>query len=138
MAEEIAMLKKIVILLFTFLLVAACSEEARKEFGKLFELRNSIVKEMQVEDVRIMINNGDTIGVSYINTKYNDESETVQEDIRQKTLQLISSYFPPESDIKRAQVSFVIHKRKFLIVNYTNSLNSVMYERKEDGTWKRW
>jgi hypothetical protein len=136
-ATEVKTLKKIAILLIAFQFTAGCSKESRKEIGKLLDLKNSITKEMQVEDVRITLHNGVMISAAFVNTKYNGASDSIQEDVRQKTLQLISAHFPQESDIKSAQISFIIQEKKFFIINYTDALNSAFFQRNPDGSWKR-
>lgn len=129
------MVKKTVILLCVFLFVVGCSKEFRDDFKKLFPLRNAVMKEFDVKDVRVVIQNGNCIGVSFVNSKYNSETETDQDKVRQRTLQLISSNYPNNEKISMAWVAFVIHKRYFFIFNYTDSTNNKFYKKSPDGTW---
>jgi hypothetical protein len=123
------------ILLCLFIFVVGCSKESRKDFTKLFPLRNSVIKEFDVKDVRVVIQNGNCIGISFVNSKYNGESETIQDEVRQRTLELISSAYPNNEKINTAWVAFVKHKRYFFVFNFTDSTNNKFYKKSPDGAW---
>ena len=129
------MIRKTAILVCVFFFVFGCSKEFRDDFKNLFPLRNAIIKEVGVKDVRVVIQNGNCIGVSFINSKYNDESETIQDEVRQRTLKLISSNYPNNRRINMVWIAFVIHKSYFFVFNYTNSINTKFYKKSQDGSW---
>ena len=129
------MARKTAILLFAFLFLLGCSKEFRDDFKKLFPLRKAIIKEFNVKGVRVVIQNGNCIGVSFINSKYNSEAETIQDEVRHRTLALISSNYPNNDKINTAWVAFVIHKRYFFLFNYTDSTNNKFYKKSPDGSW---
>lgn len=129
------MTRKSALLLCVFIFVFGCSKEFRNDFKKLFPLRNAVMKEFDVKDVRVVIQNGNCIGVSFINSKYNSESEAIQDEVRQRTLELISSNYPNNEKIDKAWIAFVIHKKYFLFFNFTDSRNNKFYEKSQDGAW---
>lgn len=93
------------------------------------------MQEFDVKDVRVVIQNGNCIGVSFVNSKYNGEPETVQDEVRQKTLSLISSNYPHNDKINMAWIAFVIHKRYFFVLNFTDATNNKFYKKSGDGFW---
>jgi len=115
--------------------VFGCSKEFRDDFKKLFPLRSAVMKEFDVKDVRVTIQNGNCIGVSFVNSKYNNESEAIQDGVRQKTLEFISSNYSNNDKINTAWIAFVIHKKYFFVFNYTNSTNNKFYKKSQDGSW---
>ena len=129
------MVRKAVILIFGILIVISCTKGFRDDFKKLFPLRNAVIKEFDVKDVRVAIQNGNCIGVSFVNSKYNGESKDRQDEVRQRTLQLINSNYPDNKKINMAWVAFVIHKKYFFIINYTDTKNNKFYKKTPDGTW---
>lgn len=129
------MSKKIAILLCVFILVVGCTKEFSQDFKNLFPLRDAIIKEFGIINVGVTIQNGNCIGVSFVNSKFNRQPESVQDDIRQRTLDLISSNYPDDDKINRAFVAFVIHRRHFFLFNYTDSRNTKFYEKSPDGSW---
>lgn len=129
------MVRKTAILLCLFFFVIGCSKEFRDDFKKLFPLRDAVMKEFGVKDVKVVIQNGNCIGVSFINSKYNGESETIQDEVRQRTLQLINSNYPNNRKINMAWIALVIHKRYFFLFNYTDSTNTKFYKKSQDGSW---
>jgi len=131
------MAKKIAILLCAIILVTGCTKEFRQDFKSLFPLRDAIIKEFGVKNVGVTIQNGNCIGVSFVNSIYNAQPESVQDEVRQRTLDLISSNYPENEKINRAWVAFVIHKRHFFLFNYTDSRNAKFYEKSPDGSWAR-
>ena len=52
------MVRKAVILIFGILIVISCTKGFRDDFKKLFPLRNAVIKEFDVKDVRVAIQNG--------------------------------------------------------------------------------
>ena len=131
------MVKRTVILLSLFSLLAfGCSKEDLADFKGLFPLRKAIIEQCDVKDVNVTLQNGHCIGVSFINSKYNDESQEAQNEVRKKTLEIISRHYSDKDKIDRAWIAFVIHKRRYLVINYTNSLNTKFYKKAPDGSWK--
>ena len=129
------MIKKAALLLCVWLFVFGCSKEFKEDFKKLFPLRNAVMQEFGVKDVRVIIQNGHCIGVSFINSKYNGEPETTQNEVRQKTLAMISATYQDNDEINMAWISFVVHKRYFFVFNFTDSLNTKFYKKGKDGFW---
>jgi len=129
------MLRKSAILLCVLLFTIGCSKEFKDNFKKLSPLRDSVMKEFDVKDVRVVIQNGDCIGVSFINSKYNKASKDEQDEVRRRTLQLINSNYPDNTKINSAWVAFVIHENYFFVFNFTDSTNTRFYKKVSDGTW---
>jgi hypothetical protein len=129
------MVRKVAIFICAFIFLVSCSKEFREDFKNLFPLREALIKEFEVKDVRAVIQNGNCIGVSFINSKYNTEPEKIQEKVRQRTLELISSSYPDNDRINMAWVSFVKHKNYFFVFNYTDSTNTRFYNKSQDGSW---
>ncbi len=124
------------ILIYLSMILLGCSEGFKGNFSKLSPLREDIISKTDVEDVRVIINNGNCIGVSFINSKYNEEDSLTQEQIRTNTLDIISSHYEPGDGINSAYIAFVSHKKYFFLINYTNSLNTKFYDYMSDTTWK--
>lgn len=131
------MIKRAMVVLPVLVCLSGCLKEFKDQFKDLFQLRDDIIKEFDVENVKVVIQNDSCIGVSFINTKYNDESEARQEEVRQKTLELIDANYPKDGKITKAWISFMKHKRYIFGFNVTNAMNTQSYERTQDGSWKK-
>ncbi len=130
-------MRRIITVLIAFIPWSGCMGRVGSEFAEAYHLRNAIVEEFGVEDTKVGIQNFTCVGVSFVNSRFNNEPEATQEEVRKRTLELISSSYPPGSMIDKAWISFVVRERRFLVLSYTNSLNTHFYERSGDGTWRK-
>ncbi|MBN1142725.1 MAG: hypothetical protein JXB25_13165 [Deltaproteobacteria bacterium] len=122
-------------LLFFALGFLSCSKEFTEGFQQLFPLRDAIIKEFNEKDVRVVIQNGHCIGVSFINSQYNQEPASTQDQVREKTLELISSHYSQNDKIEMAWIAFVKHDKQFFIVNIKDATNNKFYKKLADGSW---
>ena len=113
-----------------------CSEQFRESMGSLWKLRVDISKAIGHANVNVTLQNNNCIGISLINSPFNDADADTQNELGEILCSMIEDHFGENDGIKYAWVSFVKHK-KFGIAQYTNALNTKFYERSDDGTWRR-
>ncbi len=121
-------------LLFLLILIGGCSQQFREDFGKLFPLRNEICTQLNHKNVKVIIQNGNCLGVTVINSRFNDSEEKEKDLARKNILKVISTHFADSENITRAWISFQIYKN-YYIFHYSNSLDTKFY-RKVNGAWK--
>ena len=69
--------------------------------------------------------------ISLINSKYNKLDKEIKEKNAREIAKYAVSLLKEKTKIEKINISFTIHERKYLIVNYTNSLDSYSFEVSE-------
>jgi len=100
------------------------------------ELRKEVIGQLGHKNVKVILQNGNCIGVSIINSSLGESPEKQQDAARQKVVNLIAEQYGKNPGITRAWIAFVKH-RNYIIFRYTNALNTSHYEKQEDGTWRK-
>jgi len=104
-----------------------CSE-MRDQFSSMLELQSKLSKKYDHKYISINIKNNEFLGVSFVNSRFN-ELNAYDMKVKAKEIALFTaSTLDENSTIKNIAVSFTIHEKKFLIVSYTNSLNTFYFE----------
>lgn len=127
--------------LLMFLLLGSLSvhmsgcRQAAKSYVEMMALSNDVKQELKVEDVRVSYQNFMCIGVSVVNSRFNNASETEQEKARQIILQLIKRRYGDRKNITSAFVAFVVYHNYWYVFHYTNGLNTRFYNKDQNGNW---
>jgi len=66
-----------------------------------------------------------------INTPFNDLTRAEKEQKAGEIAQFVKDNFDSIDKIDHIWVAFVIHKRYFFLINYTNSLDTFFFEKDE-------
>lgn len=123
--------QNLVSMIFMFCLTLnlyGCSEEMRAQFGSMFEIIDKLAKEYHHDDIKIKISNGKFLTVNFINSQFNDiAKEEMESKAREIALFTVSS-LEKNSNIENIAVVFTIHEQKYLVVSYTNTLNTFFFD----------
>jgi len=116
-----------------FILLTGCSQESFQSFKGLFPLRDKLIQQFDEQNVRITIQNGNTVGVSFINSSFNNLSQQEKELKAQEVAVFVKDNYDAIENIDNIWISFVIHKRYLFLVNYTNSLATFFFDKNALG-----
>jgi hypothetical protein len=116
-----------------FILLAGCSQESFQSFKGLFPLRDKLVQQFDERNVRITIQNGNTVGVSFINSSFNNLSQQEKELKAQEVAVFVKDNYDAIENIDNIWISFIIHKKYLFLVNYTNSLATFFFDKNALG-----
>ena len=120
-------------LLLFYILLTGCSQESFQSFKGLFPLRDKLVQQFDERNVRITIQNGNTVGVSFINSSFNNFSRQEKELKAQEVALFIKDNYDSIDNIDNIWISFVMHKKYFFLVNYTNNLATFFFDKNALG-----
>ncbi len=118
----------LVLLLITIPILSACTEEMRAQFGNMFEIRDKLVKEYKHEQININLNNGTYLSVTFINSAFNDMKEEERKAGAREIARTTVSSLEKDARISRIAVAFTNHQKKYLIVDYTSSFGSYVFD----------
>lgn len=117
-----------IILICTMLAINGCSEEMRGQFGTMFEIRDKLIKKYNHENISINISNGTALGINFVNSRFNDLEEKEMENKAHEIALFTVSALKEKSGIESIGVVFTVNEQKYLIVNYTNTLNASYFD----------
>jgi len=116
-----------------FILLTGCSQESFQSFKGLFPLRDKLVQQFDEQNVRVTIQNGNTVGVSFINSSFNNLSQQEKKLKAQQVAVFVKDNYDAIENIENIWISFVIHKRYLFLVNYTNNLATFFFDKNALG-----
>src|SRR4030095_11355196 len=99
-----------------------------QSYQDLFPLREKIIQEYKESNVSVVIQNGNTVGVSFINTAFNGLEQTKKEAKAKEIAIFVKENYKSIDNIDMIWVSFTIYKTYFFVFNYTNSLDTFFYK----------
>ena len=102
-----------------------------QQLQDLEPLKEQIVDEYKDENVRLQLHNGNSVGVSFINTPFNDLTQAEQEQKATEIAQFVKYNYDSIDKVDYIFVAFIVHKRYFLLVEYTNALDTFHFEKDE-------
>jgi hypothetical protein len=111
------------------ILLTGCSQESFQSFTGLFPLRDELVRQFDEQNIRVTIQNGNTVGVSFINSSFNNLSQQEKELKAREVAVFVKDNYDAIDSIDNIWISFVIHKRYLFLVNYTNSLATFFFDK---------
>lgn len=108
-----------------------------KSFTDLFTLKDKMEKEFGLSDIRVIIQNNTTIGISLINSPFNELKRGAKIEQARKIKTFVAKNYESIKDIDMIWVSFVVHKKYFFIVNFTNSLDTFFFNlNRNNNQWE--
>jgi hypothetical protein len=120
--------------LFSSLLLAAslsgCGKEMFKSLGEMARLRTELIKEFHEEEITVVVRNSTMLGVTFTNSKLNDQSNLKRMERAQETALFVKGHYAGMDRIERVWVSFVAHETRYLIVNYTRGIDTYLFDKK--------
>lgn len=109
------------------LLLPACTQEQRKTISDLFPLRDALIKQYQVSDVGVQVQNGRFLSISFVNSAFNQLPRIEQETKAKEIATFAKAHYASTQKIEAIGVSFVVHKN-YVFIQFTNALNSFFFK----------
>ena len=116
---------------FLFVILSGCSQQLRGQFSEMFRIRKELVRKYNQRDVSIHISNNTDMTVSFINSSFNKLPDEQKQDKAREIALFCVSLLKEDSPVENLTVSFTINKKKFLIVDYTNTLDTYNFKVSE-------
>jgi hypothetical protein len=129
---------RICALIAVALLLAACSEQIGAAVGQLkgqmaafFEIKSAIDKTLASGECSLHIQNGRVITLGLVNTELNDAAA----DVRKSKAEELGNFLLEQiadrdqfKDVTTIVVSFVHYEKKYLLINYTESVDHYVFQ----------
>jgi hypothetical protein len=121
--------------LATFLAIAlfcftGCSSALVQDVQNLMPLRDSLVATYHVDDVNLVVQNGHALGISFVNSPFNDLPSTAKKPKAREIAQFAAKHYASIDHIDEIWVGFVVDKQ-YIIMHYTNSLDTYFFKKVE-------
>ena len=117
---------------FSIIAVAAlvgCTQSFAQDVAALGPLRDELIQTYHEDNVNVVIQNGQSLGISFINTHFNDLPTAAAKQAQAREIaQYVKDHYTRMDHIERIWVSFTVYKEYFLLVRYTNSLDTYFFE----------
>lgn len=109
-------------------LAAGCTQLA-KSLIELSRLQAAIIKEFGDKDVNVNLNNSSYLTVTFINSPLNDKSPEERAKRAEQTAAFVNQHYPLINQIEEIWVGFVRAETRFIVVNYTQSLDVFGFDK---------
>ncbi|MDD5454326.1 MAG: hypothetical protein PHW62_02350 [Candidatus Ratteibacteria bacterium] len=119
-------LKNLLIAVLLVTLICGCAQ-----ISDMFRIIKALSKEYNHRNINIEIHNNKEMTVNFINSPFNNLEEPQREEKARDIALSCVSLFKPDSTTEKIIVVFTIYEKKFLIVDYTNTLSVYSFDVSE-------
>jgi uncharacterized cupredoxin-like copper-binding protein len=129
--------KHLAALIMTVLLFSVCScgsdsivGQLFDQMGDLFKIKQTIDQTLVQGETSIHIQNGKVITLGLVNTKFNDVDASEREKAANEVVDVLLNQIDGKQEFKNVSkviVNFIHHEKKFLVVNYTMTVDYYVY-----------
>jgi len=116
------------LLLIIAVSLSACSGLV-KSLTDLTKLQAELIKEFHDQNVNVVIQNSTLLGITFINSKLNNETDVKRQERAQATASFVKTHYAGMAGIERIWVAFVAYETRFLIVNYTRTIDGYIFNK---------
>lgn len=116
-------------LLLSCLVVATGCVQLAKSLVAISKLQAAIVKEYGDKDVNVNLNNDNTLTITFVNSTLNEKSLEERAKRAEQTAAFVIRNYPAIAEIEEIWVGFVKAETRFIVVNYTESLNYFGFDK---------
>ena len=109
------------------LLINLCCNKAVESLSDLYALRTELIAEYKAQDVSVVIQNSDVLGISLINSPINNLSELERGSKAQEIALFAKDRYRSINAIERIWVSFVI-SNTLIFFNFSSSIGTYHFE----------
>lgn len=117
-----------VAVLLLCLLAPGCGQLARS-LVDLSRLQAAIIKEYGDKNVNVNLNNSTVLTVTFINSPLNAYGREERAKRASQTAEFINRHYPSIAEMEEIWVSFVRAETRFIVVNYTESLDVFAFDK---------
>jgi hypothetical protein len=108
----------IVIALHILVLNSGCSRQALETSPDLAALRKKLIAEYGHQDITVVIQNSNVLGVSLINSPFNELEEIDKKQKAQEIAVFVTNHYAPINKVEKVWVSFVTSETYAFIFQY--------------------
>ena len=117
---------------FTFVaLLAGCDSPIFESFEGLMAVQSAIAEHVGADTVSANITNGAWMTITIANSSLNDASKAIRQASADSVAKIVLKTYPDASSLERLGVTLVSVERKYLIVTYTQAIDSFVYFRND-------
>lgn len=110
------------------LLLNGCTEEMRTQLESMREFSDKVTKEYDHKNINFKINDNNSLVVNFINSPFNDLSRK-EKNVKASEIALFTlSALEKDTEIEKISVVFTIYEKKYLLIDYTNSLSTFVFD----------
>lgn len=111
-----------------------CSSAGLFALSDQLPLKEKLLAEYKYPEVNLVLQNGNTLGISFVNSPFNDLSREEKESKAREIATFAKNNYSSVSQIDTIWVAFVVYKKIFFIVDYTNALDTFFFDKRELGS----
>jgi len=116
---------------FVCLPLLSCTEEMRDGFKEMFAIQQAVMHEFGLPSVKIKVQNNQELGLTLENSRYNELTPEQRRVQAIKIARFANSRLDKLKDIKTIWVKYVFYEKKYLIVDYTKTLETYHFHTSE-------
>lgn len=120
-------MKNLLFILIVTVSITGCDSPVVGSFKDLFAIREKVQKITESENVAVNINNGAYLSVTVVNSPLNDKTSEERKSVSNKVARIAYNHYKNRKSLKKIYVAYSAHERKYLIVDYTYSVDWFEY-----------
>lgn len=101
-----------------------------QSFQDLIPLREKIIEKYQEHNIDLVLQNGNAIGVTFINSSFNDLEQGAKEQKAREIALFVKGNYESMDKIGMIWVAFTVH-RNYIVLKYSNSLDTFIFRIEE-------
>jgi hypothetical protein len=131
------------LLVFSMLMLTACTEEQRDtisglsgQLDSIYELKTVIDGKLEEGESGLNINNGIALTITLINTEFNGKSAEEREAKANQLLTVVTEFIAQDknlSTVKLVTIAYVKHEMKYLIVNFNETIDYYQFDLEQSN-----
>jgi hypothetical protein len=122
-------LRHIVLTLIAIFLLSGCAAGFFQDVSELFSLREQLAQTYHDDNLNVVIQNGNALGITFINSEFNDLPTQAEKQAKAREIALFAkAHYSRIDHLDTIWVSFTIHKEYFLVFSFTNSLDTFFFQ----------
>jgi hypothetical protein len=118
----------LIIPLGLFLLLSTSCKDTIKSLSDLSVLRNELIKEYKEQNINVVIQNSNVLGISFINSSFNNIGEQERAYKAKEIALFAMKKYPSIASVERIWVSFVKAK-SYIIFHSSEGLGTYLFEK---------
>jgi hypothetical protein len=108
---------------------AGCSKETLRSMSNLSALRSDLMREYKANDVNVVVQNSNVLGISFVNSSFNNLGAQEREKKAREIALFAKSHYQAINSIDKIWVSFLVVKN-YIVFHYTNGLGTYVYDKR--------
>ncbi len=109
----------------------SCTEDMRDGFREMMAIQQAVMHEFELPSVKINVQNGRELGLTLENSRFNEQTPEQRRVQAIKIARFTKSKLNKLKGIEAIWVKYVIYEKKYMIVDYTETLETYHFRTSE-------